>query len=73
VTVEHVNVHAGGQAILGAVDATGESTQKKPEEQPHALTHAPGIPLRSASLQEPEPEPAISDEKRPPAAIPDDD
>jgi hypothetical protein len=35
ITVEHVNVHAGGQAIVGAVTAGGESSQKS-EQQTHA-------------------------------------
>ena len=49
ITVEHVNVHAGGQAIVGAVTAGGESSQKS-EQQTHAtreITHEPGIPMRS--------------------------
>ena len=49
ITVEHVNVHAGGQAIVGAVTAEGESSQKS-EQQTHAtreITHEPGIPMRS--------------------------
>jgi hypothetical protein len=49
VTVEHVNVHAGGQAIVGAVETPGGGTEKKSEEQPHALTYAPGTPMRSAN------------------------
>jgi hypothetical protein len=49
IVVEHVNVHAGGQAIVGAVTAGGESSQKS-EQQTHAtreITHEPGIPMRS--------------------------
>ena len=52
VRVEHVHVHPGGQAIVGAV-TTGGGSQLKSEEQPHAkpaaLTHAdaPFDPLRS--------------------------
>jgi hypothetical protein len=48
ITVEHVNVHAGGQAIVGAVTAGSESSQKS-EQQTHAtrITHEPGIPMRS--------------------------
>lgn len=48
ITVEHVNVHPGGQAIVGAVTAGGESSQKS-EQQTHAtreITHEPGIPMR---------------------------
>jgi hypothetical protein len=47
VTVEHVTVNAGGQAIVGAVATPGGGVVNKSEEQPHALTHAPGIPFRS--------------------------
>lgn len=49
IVVEHVNVHPGGQAIVGAVTAWGESSQKS-EQQTHAtreITHEPGIPMRS--------------------------
>jgi len=49
ITVEHVNVHAGGQAIVGAVTPKGGSSQKS-EQQTHAtreITHEPGIPMRS--------------------------
>jgi hypothetical protein len=47
VTVEHVHVHAGGQAVVGVVGAStgqgpGGGDRSKPEEQPHAkqITHA---------------------------------
>src|SRR3954465_11374855 len=48
VTVEHVHVHEGGQAIVGAVE-TGGGVASKSQEQPHAqaLTHAPVTPLWS--------------------------
>jgi len=39
VTVEHVHVHSGGQAIVGNVEGGGGAP--KPKDQPHALTHAP--------------------------------
>jgi hypothetical protein len=46
VTVEHVNVHQGGQAIVGSVTQR-EGVTKKKERQPHAkqITDAPGTPL----------------------------
>ena len=46
VTVEHVHVHAGGQAIVGAVE-TGGGVASGNERQPHAkaLSHAPVTPL----------------------------
>jgi hypothetical protein len=42
VTVEHVNVAAGGQAIVGNVDHQGGGVAPKPKEQPHAIAYAPG-------------------------------
>jgi hypothetical protein len=45
VTVEHVHVHEGGQAIVGNVEGGGIRT--KTENQPHALGYAPGQTLRS--------------------------
>jgi hypothetical protein len=49
ITVEHVNVHAGGQAIVGAVTPTGGSSQKLEEQThvPREITHGPGTPMRS--------------------------
>jgi hypothetical protein len=49
VTVEHVHVHAGGQAIVGAVNP-GRANKGKSREQadaPREITHEPGTPLRS--------------------------
>ena len=46
-SVEHVTVNAGGQAIVGAVATPGGGVADKTEEQPHALTHAPGVSMRS--------------------------
>jgi len=37
VTVEHVHVHEGGQAIVGSVDGGGMRMRTKSEERPHAL------------------------------------
>jgi hypothetical protein len=65
VTVEHVHVHSGGQAIVGAV-APGGGIASKDEEQRHAkqLAHAPEPSLRS---QDPAREPVsvTSDGERP--------
>jgi hypothetical protein len=49
VTVEHVHVHQGGQAIVGNVQ-TGAGVQPKKEEQPDAnqITHSPEQEMRSA-------------------------
>ena len=51
ITVEHVNVHAGGQAIVGAV-TPGLRSDQKLEEQSSAtreIAHEPGIPMRSSN------------------------
>jgi hypothetical protein len=47
VTVEHVHVHQGGQAIVGTIQGGGGPTRT--EERAHAqqLAHAPEPPLRS--------------------------
>ena len=54
VTVEHVHVHAGGQAVVGMVASSagqgpGGGDQPKSEEQPHAkqIAHASEPPLPS--------------------------
>jgi hypothetical protein len=46
-TVQHVHVAEGGQAIVGNVStpAQGGGMRKKPEVQPHALAYARGIAL----------------------------
>ncbi len=43
VTVEHVHVHAGAQAVVGIVEAPGGGDRTKSEDQPHAkhIAHAP--------------------------------
>jgi hypothetical protein len=48
VTVEHVHVHEGGQAIVGHVETPGEGGHPKSKEQPHAIAYAPGIEMRSS-------------------------
>jgi hypothetical protein len=47
VTVEHVHVHEGAQAIVGNVESRGGGFAPKTEDQPHALAHAPGITMPS--------------------------
>ena len=49
VTVEHVHVHAGGQAIVGAVHSGGEECRNRRNKpmQPRAIAYAPDTPLRS--------------------------
>src|SRR5439155_3943370 len=61
VTVEHVHVHEGGQAIVGNVEGGGMRT--KSEKQPHALGYAPGQTLRSTNTER-EALPIASDGKR---------
>jgi hypothetical protein len=68
VTVEHVHVHAGGQAVVGMVAAPGQSgggDRSNLEEQPHAkqIAHAPEPALWSAD-KEREPVPVARDEER---------
>ncbi len=47
VTVEHIHVHEGGQAVVGTVEQPGGGDQSKSEDQPHArqIAHAPQSPL----------------------------
>jgi hypothetical protein len=53
VTVEHVHVHSGGQAVVGMVETPGGGDRAKSEDQPHAkqtdpkLGYAPEPALRS--------------------------
>jgi hypothetical protein len=49
VTVEHVHVHAGGQAIVGAINPGGGSRNKsdKQSDAPREITHEPGAPMWS--------------------------
>ncbi len=47
VTVEHVHVHSGGQAVVGMVETPGGGSHPKSEEQPHAIAYAPGIEMPS--------------------------
>ena len=63
VTVEHVHVHEGGQAIVGNVEAGGGGVRTKLEKQPHALGYAPGQTLRSENAER-ETVPVSSDGKR---------
>jgi hypothetical protein len=53
VTVEHVHVYPGGQAIVGTVTPGGGGIEKS-EEQAHAprgITHEPGTSVRSPNAQ----------------------
>ena len=44
-TVEHVHVHSGGQAVVGNVAHQGGGGTTKSEDQPHALGHATSAPM----------------------------
>ena len=49
VTVEHVHVHEGDQAIVGNVENPGGGFAPKSKDQPHAqLAYAPGSAVPSA-------------------------
>jgi hypothetical protein len=65
VTVEHVHVHAGGQAVVGIVEPPGGGDRAKSEEQPRAkqIAHAPQPAMRSADPAR-EPVPVASDAER---------
>src|SRR5215213_10368212 len=65
VTVEHVHVHSGGQAIVGTVE-TGGGVANGNERQPHAkaLSHAPVTPLRGED-EEREPVPIAGHAEQP--------
>ncbi len=65
VTVEHVHVHQGGQAVVGMVETRGGGDRPKSEDQPHAkqIAHAPQPPMWGAD-KEREPVPITGDAKR---------
>ena len=65
VTVEHVHVHSGGQAIVGAVESPAVDSPKPADKNnPNEVGHAPQPAMRSANA-EPELVPSASDAKRP--------
>ena len=65
VTVEHVHVHEGGQAIVGNVESPGGGFASKSKEQPHAkqIAHAPQPTMPSADPTR-EPVPVTGDAER---------
>jgi hypothetical protein len=65
VTVEHVHVHAGGQAVVGMVETPGGGEREKSEYRPHAkqIAHAPEPPMWSEN-KEGEPVPITSNAER---------
>ena len=66
VTVEHVHVHSGGQAVVGTVEAPGGGIPARSEDQAHArqIAHAPQPTMPSADTAR-EPVPIARDEERP--------
>jgi hypothetical protein len=66
VTVEHVHVHSGGQAVVGMIGPPGGGAPPKREEQPHAkqIAYAPQPPMWSADKAR-EPVPVARDAERP--------
>src|SRR6202022_3210605 len=66
VTVEHVDVHAGGQAVVGLVESPRGGDQPKSEDQPRAkqIAHAPQPAVWSADKKR-QPLPASGDSERP--------
>jgi hypothetical protein len=63
VTVEHVHVHSGGQAVVGLVETPGGGDRANPEDQPHALGYAPSTAMPSADTTR-EPVPVASNAER---------
>jgi hypothetical protein len=65
VTVEHVHVHAGGQAVVGVVENSGSASQRKSEDPCDAeqIAHAPQPTMRCADT-EGQRLPVTSDAKR---------
>src|SRR5271157_890391 len=62
-TVQHVHVAEGGQAIVGNVSASapGGGAIGKTKEQPHALGYAPGVEMPRQVEKERVPVPSSSD------------
>jgi hypothetical protein len=67
ITVEHVHVHSGGQAVVGVVEALGGGFQPKSENQPNGkqIAHAPQPAVRSAETKERASLPGASNAERP--------
>ena len=66
VTVEHVHVHAGGQAVVGMVQPPGGGAQSKLEDQGHAkqIAHPPEQEVRRPN-EERKPVSVAGDAQRP--------
>jgi hypothetical protein len=64
VTVEHVHVHEGGQAIVGTVEGPGGGLTSRDKGQPHAIAHTPSPTMSSPDTPR-DPVPIARDEERP--------
>ena len=66
VTVEHVHVHSGAQAMVGTVEAPGGGDRPKSQDQPHAkqIAYAPQPAMWSTDKAR-EPLPIAGDAERP--------
>jgi hypothetical protein len=66
VTVEHVHVHGGGQAVVGTVETSGGGDRRESEDQPHAkpIAHAPQPAMWGANPER-EPVPVPGNAERP--------
>jgi hypothetical protein len=65
VTVKHVHVHEGGQAIVGHVETGGSKSKSGDQCHAQALAHAPEPPLRSPCQDNREALPQRLNGKRP--------
>jgi len=68
VTVEHIHVHAGGQAVVGvvetpAVDDSSKSQQSQDQHHAKQITHSPQPAMRSTDPER-EPVPVAGDAER---------
>jgi hypothetical protein len=64
VVVEHVHVHQGGQAIVGAIQGVGASANSEDRAHAKAITDAREPEMRSALAPEREALPLTGDEER---------
>jgi hypothetical protein len=64
VTVEHVHIHSGAQAVVGMVETPGGGDRPKTEDQPHAIAHSPGTEMRCENPAR-ELMPVAGDDERP--------
>ncbi len=66
VTVEHVHVHSGGQAVVGVVEtpAVGNSSKSEAQHNARQIAHAPQPAVRSPNPER-EPVSIPSDAERP--------